>query len=124
MTISTGWRIMAEAELVPSHAGARARDLADVYELGASLAFEALTKMGEAMRDETASEKARRAAARDVMYVFSRLPEPTKPSDPEDESTKRTRTLEMLRAVADGNAPPQLAELLNEAGLVISRRTK
>jgi hypothetical protein len=48
----------------------------------------------------------------------------SKPNEPqpEDEATRRQRLTDLLRAVAEGNAPPALMQMLDEAGVTITRK--
>lgn len=104
-------------------AGARARSLADsgansgkVRALADELALEALELIGGVMRDTREKDSARRAAARDVMYVWSRLPPP-----PPGEVTPPTKLTpeEEAAAMAEALRNPQFRALLERLGATL-----
>lgn len=103
----------------PTLAGARARSLVDagrdsekVRALADELALEALAVMGESLRSEQASDAVRRAAARDIMYVWSRIPQPDGPPPPLSPAALDEQITALFR---EGN--PRLLEAVRRAGL-------
>jgi hypothetical protein len=111
---------VTDADDTKTLAGARARSLADSATNGASvrtlcdaLALEALELMGGVLRDPKEKDSARRAAARDIMYVWSRLP-PAMPGSgaPPGKLTPEEETAAMAEALRN----PQFRALLERLG--------
>lgn len=89
-----------------------AAEMPTIRRLCDSLALDALQLMGKLMHDKKQGEAVNRAAARDILYVWSRMPPATA-----NEADALTPTEALAQARASlANPPPELAAVLAELG--------
>jgi hypothetical protein len=88
----------------------------DVMELCDSLSVEALQLLASGMRNIKEGPKIRRSCARDILYIWARLPHPPASDLAVTSNNKLLPDKRAELVLLFKNPPPDLAEILKEAG--------